>query len=476
MLRKLFLILCFALTSITTAWGVDYNLKVNGTVVTSSNASNLSVISGVSGTVRYDANTQTLYLEDATITGSVNGAIYSWSPLTINLSGANTVTTTGYYGFLLDDYCTITGNGSLCLTASSSGYDIELRQSDGVTITGGASVLLLGGGGIDNDGDWDETVTIDGANLYVRRGSPSTTSFFVKNVEMRNARLACPAWTNAAWEDGELSQGGQEWKGDICIMANAGNDVNGDGFVSLADVTKLVNQILGNGGGYIENQPDEIGEHQYVDLGLPSGTLWATRNIGAESVSDVGLYFAWGETIGYGGETFEASEMVADRYYFNRDNYKWYNAETGIWTKYITDANYGPVDNKTELEPMDDAAYVNWGKNWRMPTKEQMAELINTEYTNISFKSRNGINGIEITSKASGHPGFIFLPLTGVRSSDLLKYTTELAEYWTRSLIIDGGARVLEAGQLFYRYSTSQLRMSSRTRYEGLPIRPVRAQ
>ena len=71
MAKKLFMTMLLALVGLTTAWGVNYNLKVNGTTVTSTNASNLSVINGVSGTVRYDANTSTLYLKDATITSTV---------------------------------------------------------------------------------------------------------------------------------------------------------------------------------------------------------------------------------------------------------------------------------------------------------------------------------------------------------------------------------------------------------------------
>ena len=90
----------------------------------------------------------------------------------------------------------------------------------------------------------------------------------------------------------------------LCMPMNAQTilkgDMNGDGQITIADVTSLVNVILGK--TPVDTIDCEAYVHEYVDLGLPSGTLWATCNIGASSPEDCGDYFAWGETVPYGKE------------------------------------------------------------------------------------------------------------------------------------------------------------------------------
>lgn len=107
----------------------------------------------------------------------------------------------------------------------------------------------------------------------------------------------------------------------------------------------------------------EIDNHSYVDLGLPSGIKWATCNIGANNPRESGEQFAWGET--------------KTKTYYDWDNYKWGEGELNSkLTKYNTSARYGEMDYRTVLEPADDAATANWGRHWRMPTKEEFQELI----------------------------------------------------------------------------------------------------
>lgn len=101
--------------------------------------------------------------------------------------------------------------------------------------------------------------------------------------------------------------------------------------------------------------------HAYVDLGLPSGTLWATTNVGAIAPEEYGNYFAWGET--------ESKDT------YNWSTYKWCNGTYNSITKYCTNSRLGVSDRKTILDPEDDAAHVNWGGYWRMPTKEEQDEL-----------------------------------------------------------------------------------------------------
>ena len=139
----------------------------------------------------------------------------------------------------------------------------------------------------------------------------------------------------------------------------------------------------------------------YVDLGLPSGTLWATCNIGANSPEEYGDYFAWGETEGYNsGKTS-----------FNWLTYKWCKGSETTMTKYCGNSSYGYngfTDELTELDLEDDAAYVNWGPAWRMPSIEQCEELINSSYTTTDWTIQNGVYGRKITSKIEATPAIHF--------------------------------------------------------------------
>ena len=121
-------------------------------------------------------------------------------------------------------------------------------------------------------------------------------------------------------------------------------DVDQDGAVNIADVTCLIDYLLTG------SWSDEPVTHEWVDLGLPSGTLWATCNVGASSPEGYGDYFAWGET--------------EPKDYYDWSTYKWCNGNEVTLTKYCTDSFFGYngfTDGKTELDPEDDAAYVNWG-------------------------------------------------------------------------------------------------------------------
>ena len=157
--------------------------------------------------------------------------------------------------------------------------------------------------------------------------------------------------------------------------------------------------------------------HDCVDLGLPSGTLWATTNIGATNPEDFGDYFAWGET------------QPKDVYDWS--TYMWCNGSNFALTKYNNDSSHGNngfVDNKTELDPEDDAATANWGSEWRMPSLEQIQELLNnctTQWTAI-----NGVNGRLLTSTINGET--LFLPANG--HLDGSTFNGGWGNYWSRTL------------------------------------------
>ena len=147
-----------------------------------------------------------------------------------------------------------------------------------------------------------------------------------------------------------------------------------------------------------ENDPTAVPPTctDYVDLGL--SVKWATCNVGASSPEEYGSYFAWGE--------------VNPKTIYNWNTYKW---ATAIWNEEYsewsceTSTKYNTVDNKKTLDYEDDAATVNMGKNWRMPTIEEQQELIeNCTWTWIDDYCKTGIAGNIITSKINGNS--IFLP------------------------------------------------------------------
>lgn len=166
-------------------------------------------------------------------------------------------------------------------------------------------------------------------------------------------------------------------------------------------------------------QPPMPGPHDYVDLGL--SVKWATCNIGADTPEKPGLYFAWGETTGYG---------YYNDHKFNWGDYKWCNGSSTTLTKYCTDSAYGIVDNKTTLDSADDAAHVNWGASWRMPTKKEYEELRNN--CTWVWTWRSGTHGLLFTSKINYNT--LFLPAAGYCSGSIPTQYDSRGFYWTSDL------------------------------------------
>lgn len=199
-------------------------------------------------------------------------------------------------------------------------------------------------------------------------------------------------------------------------------------------------------------------EHEYVDLGLPSGTLWATCNVGASSPQDAGLYFAWGETEGHGND-------LSDGYLFSWENYKWGNSISEFLTVF-SKYNFKPetgldgyIDGKFILDPEDDAAYVNWGSEWRTPSKAQFDEL--KEKCTWTQTTVQGVDGYEVKG-TNGNS--IFLPVTGWRLDDML---LDGGAYWTRTSNPD------DAGGAFYYCWDDWGEYEFGGRVNGQCVRPV---
>lgn len=214
------------------------------------------------------------------------------------------------------------------------------------------------------------------------------------------------------------------------IPVQAAGDTNEDGRVSLSDLTCLINWLL---------NPDQTGGHNYVDFRLPSGTLWATQNVGADASYEPGDLLAWGETQEKSNYTWQT--------------YKWSTPDTTL-TRY--------AQTSSSLWVVDDAASSQWGGLWRTPTASQWQEL--REYCTWKWTSVNGNYGYRI----SAYGNSIFLPAAGyVRDTDY--YENNLTGfYWARE---SSSANAQLAYGLYIDNSGSF--WGNRYRYTGRSVRPT---
>ena len=155
-----------------------------------------------------------------------------------------------------------------------------------------------------------------------------------------------------------------------------------------------------------------------IDLGLPSGLKWASFNLGASEPEEYGDYYAWGET--------------APKNDYSWSTYKWCMGANNTITKYCSDSSYGYNgfrDGKAVLDPEDDAAHVNLGGKWRMPTHAEWQEL--RDNCTWKWTTRNGVNGRLVTG-SNGNS--IFLPAAGYRNLAGLNNAGSVGNYWDTSL------------------------------------------
>ena len=188
-------------------------------------------------------------------------------------------------------------------------------------------------------------------------------------------------------------------------------------------------------------------QNDSVDLGLSSGILWATCNIGASSPSEIGEYFAWGEKEtkdAYGWETYELC----------------HGSYNSIF-KYTED------DRKSILEPQDDVANSELGGEWRIPTKEDMEELV--EECEWKWSNQNGRLGWKVIGPNNN---YIFLPASGAASSYIIAGVNELGRYWTATRDKSN----YSAYNLRFKDVTDTIVVVDDTRFYGRTIRPVLGQ
>ena len=194
---------------------------------------------------------------------------------------------------------------------------------------------------------------------------------------------------------------------------------------------------------------------QWVNLGLPSGLLWYSVNIGATSPGDYGDYYAWGET------------QTKSVYSWDTYTYVDYDSENDTFTlyKYNTSSSYGTVDNKTTLESSDDVATQVLGNGARIPSADEWLELLDN--TTAEWTAVNGVYGCKFTA-ANGNS--LFLPAAGGRNGSDLDCVGSYGYYWSASLIED---YPYGAWRMFF-YSDCQ-RVGGYYRGYGQSVRAVRS-
>jgi len=215
-------------------------------------------------------------------------------------------------------------------------------------------------------------------------------------------------------------------------------------------ITASVNFNEGGGSG-----SGSVSKIEFVDLGLPSGTLWATTNVGATKPEDFGLYFAWGETEGYEGITDEKQFSWAD--------YELCDGSDTTLIKYNDNSSYGTVDTLTTLEQVDDAAYTS-DNTCRMPTKADLEEL--TANTTSTWETLNGVNGMRFTG-TNGNS--IFVPATGNCNGGSVNDVGSDGGLWSSSLG-ESDSRVA----LVLLFGSDYMFVPDYYRFIGLPVRAVK--
>lgn len=232
----------------------------------------------------------------------------------------------------------------------------------------------------------------------------------------------------------------------IVEAIKTGNTSEKEGWAEIAKQLELLKAAAGIGGS-----TDKV---EYVDLGLPSGNLWAKCNLGASAPEAYGDYYAWGE--------------VEPKQEYTKSNHKWYKegAPSQGFTKYNNE------DGKLSLEDEDDAVIQKLGNGWRTPTLADFRELTNQKYTTIEKTTLNGVAGYQITSKKNKKS--IFIPFAGFRNDK--PQTREISSDQTVAVCMTNQRRI--DNQVFncwtFAFEQDRIRRYGKRRPDGISIRPVK--
>ena len=352
--------------------------------------------------------------------------------LTAKAAGTTTITCTANNGVSAKCEVTVKSNVILATGISLNKKTVELEQGETIQLTATVSPSNAANKSVTWSNRNPDIACVDGNGLVTAVNS-GICSIVATTLDGSNLSATCHVHVLAE-EEPEVKQGMIVWR---------------DGLFDVYDINVVDSVSFDNF--------EATDTRDYVDLGLPSGTLWATCNLGASKPEEYGDYFAWGETTGYNsGKTF-----------FNWSTYEYCQGSVTTMTKYCTKSDYGYngfTDNLTELLPADDAATANWGVSWCMPSHEQQVELINN--CTSQWTQRNGVNGLLVTGPNGGQ---IFLPAAGYRHATSLNNVGSVGVYWSSSL--DSGTNYNAYNENFKNNWNGS---ASFGRGDGFSIRPVR--
>ena len=236
-------------------------------------------------------------------------------------------------------------------------------------------------------------------------------------------------------------------KTEIANLVKAVTDGKKSQKAALDEIAKKIEKLKAAAG--IEDSVE------FVDLGLPSGNLWATCNLGASSPEQYGDYYAWGET--------------KPKQEYTYPNHKWYKegAPSLGFTKYNNE------DGKLTLEDEDDAVIQNLGKGWRTPSLADFRELTNQKLTTIKKTTLNGVAGYQITSKKNGKS--VFIPCAGFKRSDK-PITREITDDESVAVCMTNLRRIdnMVYNAWTFAFQNDRIGRYGKRRPDGISIRPVK--
>lgn len=213
----------------------------------------------------------------------------------------------------------------------------------------------------------------------------------------------------------------------------------------------------------VQDWESTVTEPEYIDLGLPSGLKWASCNVGATKPEEFGDYFAWGETEPYYSSQNPLTWKYGKSSGYSWPSYKWCNGDISTLTKYNPNPSFGTVNYKTILVLEDDAAHINWGGSWRIPTDSEWTEL-RTKCT-WTWTTENGVKGRKVTGPNGKS---IFLPAAGCLDDTIIGNAESGGSYWSSALDTSYPYRALGID-----FSPNNVYRVDSNRCRGLSVRPV---
>ena len=317
--------------------------------------------------------------------------------------------------------------------AGSTAASISFASQDGTLA--GAMKYHIGYGRTDvtvTEGEAIGSVVMNTKIAIAHINFTESTTAYTKSVTMGGTGVSN---TLSVSPDGSFSGGGE---GGIAI--DKGDGTTGERYVTLiptetADVLNVAftgdatgSMTFANGiqANKFYGMKDAIAvtleaagpTHEYVDLGLPSGLLWATCNVGADFPEGYGWYFMWGSTTNGGDSNCSWANCPG-----NGGNSSYNETAFNTWKSSNLTNNV--------LKPEVDAASVNWGGGWRMPTVVEFKELYDN--TVCTWTTENGVNGRKFASRTDAAK-YIFLPAASLRNGTDVNYAGSYGDYWSSSL------------------------------------------